>query len=212
MGAAAIEPCWEPPATAASLNTLAALQQLRMSGAMWWKAAERAFRAQLGVAAAGGGRPPPPLAAAAWHVLPGGRRRSCGTWFAFASLEVEVTGGVCCWTAREGGLREPAAAWTREGRGLPPPPTGTAHPSQLSPDLLAHPLYHLLSRLHRLGGESCLVPAFHQWMLHPLVGAGGVTRWPVSDSQVGDVCLHWHSCASDQVSRELVSVQVRGSA
>ncbi len=39
-----------------------------------------------------------------------------------------------------------------------------------------------------------------------------VTRWPVSDSQVGDVCLHWHSCASDQVSRELVTVQVRGSA
>ncbi len=39
-----------------------------------------------------------------------------------------------------------------------------------------------------------------------------VTRWPVSDSQVGNVCLHWHSCASDQVSRELVAVQVRGSA
>ncbi len=39
-----------------------------------------------------------------------------------------------------------------------------------------------------------------------------VTRWPVSDSQVGNVCYHWHSCASDQVSRELVAVQVRGSA
>ncbi len=80
-------------------------------------------------------------------------------------------------------------------------------PSQLAPEQLQRMRSWYLAAAEELAGRYATARGIEEpyQMLC-------VARWPVSDSQVGDVCLHWHSCASDQVSRELVTVQVRGSA